>query len=401
MRIAQVTDTFLPVVDGVGRVAVAYAETLAKMGHEVTVSSPMYNTGHRGAYPFELVDYTGFKVPTAPQYKTGSPIMDDHYRRRIAMLDFDIAHAHSPFAAGREALRLVKERDIPLVATFHSKFYDDFLKITKSETLAKLVVANIVSFFERCAEVWAVSAKSGEVLRGYGYQGPMRVMTNGTTLRPQNPEAVARAKEKWQLGDNPVLLFVGQMDWKKNILRILEACAKLKSSHPAFRLVLAGQGSDLEAIREKVVALGLKEQTVITGHIGSAQELDALYKAASLFVFPSLYDTFSLVVREAAAMGTPSVVVRGSCAGESIQDGHNGFLCADDTDDLHRVISHALNHPDTARQVGETARLTLPVTWEEVMQDVVGRYEELIAAHRPRKRTAAAKRRLESKKNNL
>ena len=131
MRIAQVTDTFLPVVDGVGRVAVAYAETLAKLGHEVTVSAPLHDTGHRGGFPYELVDYTGFKVPTAPQYKTGSPIMDDHYRRRMAMLDFDIVHAHSPFASGREALRLAKERDIPQVATFHSKFYDDFLKITK------------------------------------------------------------------------------------------------------------------------------------------------------------------------------------------------------------------------------------------------------------------------------
>ena len=60
MRIAQVTDTFLPVVDGVGRVVVAYAETLAKMGHEVTVSAPMYNTGHRGGLLYELVDYTGF-----------------------------------------------------------------------------------------------------------------------------------------------------------------------------------------------------------------------------------------------------------------------------------------------------------------------------------------------------
>ncbi len=401
MRIAQVTDTFLPVVDGVGRVAVAYAETLAKMGHEVTVSAPLYNTGYRGGFPYELVDYTGFKVPTAPQYKTGSPIMDDHYRRRMAMLDFDIVHAHSPFAAGREALRLARERDVPLVATFHSKFYDDFLKVTKSETLAKMVVANIVKYFERCAEVWAVSATSGEVLRSYGYTGPMRVMTNGTSIRPENLEAVAQTRSKWQLGTHPVLLFVGQMDWKKNILRILEAAARLKTSKPNFRLVLAGQGGDVQAIKDKVKDLNLEEQAVITGHIGSTQELDALYKAASLFVFPSLYDTFSLVVREAAAMGTPSVVVRGSCAGESIQHGHNGFLCADDTKDLYHVIQLALDDPEGTRQVGETARQTLPVTWEGVMRDVVARYEELIKAHRPRKRTTAAKRRLESRKQNL
>ena len=51
LRIGQFTDTFLPIVDGVGRVALAYAETLSHIGHEVTVSAPMYNTGHRGGYP--------------------------------------------------------------------------------------------------------------------------------------------------------------------------------------------------------------------------------------------------------------------------------------------------------------------------------------------------------------
>ncbi|NLE21128.1 MAG: glycosyltransferase family 4 protein, partial [Clostridiales bacterium] len=86
MRIGLFTDTFLPVVDGVGRVAVAYAETLPKLGHQVTVAAPLHDTGHRGGYPFELVDYTGFKVPTAPQYKTGTPSMDAHYRKRMDMI---------------------------------------------------------------------------------------------------------------------------------------------------------------------------------------------------------------------------------------------------------------------------------------------------------------------------
>jgi len=393
MRIAQVTDTFLPVVDGVGRVAVAYAETLAKLGHQVTVIAPLYDTGHRGGMPYELVDYTGFKVPTAPQYKTGSPILDDHYRRRMAMLDFDIVHAHSPFTAGREALRLSRERGIPLVATFHSKFYDDFLKITKSETLAKMVVSNIVSFFERTSEVWAVSAASGEVLRGYGYRGPMQVMTNGTTLRPENPEAVARVRGRYGLEEAPMLLFVGQMNWKKNILRILEAAARLKSGGTRFQLVLAGQGSDEAEIQAKIKALGLLEETVLTGHVASTEDLDALYKAATLFVFPSLYDTFSLVVREAAAMGTPSVVVADSCAAEDIRDHHNGFLCQDDPQDLARVIQAVLNDPEGSRLVGETARETLPVTWDEVMRDVLSRYGELIVTHRPKRRGATRRRR--------
>ncbi len=397
MRIAQVTDTFLPVVDGVGRVAVAYAETLSRAGHEVTVVAPLYNTGHRGGFPYELVDYTGFKVPTAPQYQTGSPILDDHYRRRMRMVELDIVHAHSPFTAGREALRLSRERGIPLVATFHSKFYDDFLKVTGSEAIAGMVVSNIVRYFKRCDEVWVVSASSGEVLRGYGYQGPMRVMTNGTAIRPGDPQAAQAVREQYHLGDLPVLLFVGQINWKKNILRILEASARLHQSGLDFRLLLAGQGSDQKEIKEKIDALGLSGKAILTGHIASTQALDALYQAATLFVFPSLYDTFSLVVREAAVMGTPSVVVAGSCAGENIQDQYNGFLCRDDAEDLARVIKEALDRPDITRQVGENARLTLPVTWETVMEQVVSRYQELICDHRPKPR-ASLRRHQKSKR---
>ena len=57
MKIAQCTDTFLPITDGVGRVVHAYATGLSALGHEVTVISPLYDTGHRANYPFELVDY--------------------------------------------------------------------------------------------------------------------------------------------------------------------------------------------------------------------------------------------------------------------------------------------------------------------------------------------------------
>ena len=191
MRIGLTSDTFLPVVDGVGRVVVAYANTLAKLGHEVTVSAPMYDTGHRGGYAFELVDFTGYKVPTAPQYKTGTAIMDTHYKKRMEMIELDIVHSHSPFAAGREALRLAKQRCIPLITTFHSKYYDDFMKATHSETLTKAILANIISFYDKCDEVWALSQSSAQVLRGYGFRGEIQVMPNGTQQRSVTDADVA------------------------------------------------------------------------------------------------------------------------------------------------------------------------------------------------------------------
>ena len=102
LKIGQFTDTFLPIVDGVGRVVQAYSETLCKMGHQVTVVAPMYDTGFQGGFPFQLVEYVGSSVPGMKQYKVGEAVLDAHYRHRIRMIDLDLIHAHSPFTAGSE-----------------------------------------------------------------------------------------------------------------------------------------------------------------------------------------------------------------------------------------------------------------------------------------------------------
>ena len=382
LRIGQFTDTFLPVVDGVGRVALAYAETLCHMGHQVTVVSPMYDTGYRGGYPFELVDFQALSLPGMRQYKTGEAPMDAHYRKRMRMISLDIVHAHSPFTAGSEALRLAVQRKLPLVATFHSKYYDDFLKATKSEKLAKVGVKFVVDYYQRCDEVWAVGQATADVLHEYGYEGEIQVMPNGVNMRQAEQDAIDEVERRWGLKNEPLILFVGQMNWKKNILTVLEACAQLRKKGARFHLILAGQGPDLKAIEEKIHQLGLADCTHLAGHITDNRLLDGLYSRASIFAFPSLYDNAPMVVREAAVMGTPAVMVRGSSAAEIIRHGENGYLCENTAEDLAQVILGALLDPDAARRVGQNARETIPVPWEKILETALSRYERLIALGR-------------------
>lgn len=380
MKVGLFTDTFLPVVDGVGRVVLAYAETLSALGHQITVSAPMNGTDYRGGYPFDLIDYASIKVPTAPQYKTGSPIMDTHYRARMTNATLDIVHAHSPFSAGAEALRIVKEKNIPLVGTFHSKYYDDFYKLTKSEFLSKMLVKGVVSFYNKCDEVWAVSDSTAQVLKDYGYRKDVYVMPNGVTMRQADKESIQSVEDKYQLNNKPLLLFVGQINWKKNILRVLESVKLLQEDNTPFTLLLAGQGPDEKEVEEKIHSLGLETTVFMTGHISDAKILDALYSRANVFVFPSLYDNAPMVVREAAVMGTPSVLVRGSSAAEIIQDNVNGFLCNDDSEDLYHVLKMALENADQTHMIGQKACETIPLPWENVMEKALIRYQNLIDA---------------------
>ncbi len=379
LRIGQFTDTFLPVVDGVGRVVQAYAETLSAMGHQVTVVAPMYDTGYQGGFPFELVDFSGISIPGMKQYKLGEAMLDAHYRRRIRMIELDIVHAHSPFTAGSEALRLAAVRKLPLVATFHSKYYDDFFKATKSESVARMMTKFVVNFYNRCDEVWAVGKNTADVLRSYGYEGEIQVMPNGATLRTVRPSDVEEVTRRFSLGDDPVVLFVGQMDWKKNILTVLEACAELKKQGRKFRLLLAGQGIDMHDIRRKLSELNIEDRAQMLGHVTDTSLLDGLYARAAVFAFPSLYDAAPMVVREAAVMGTPSVMVRGSTAAEIIRDGVNGYLCENEPKDLARVIAGAMDDPERRGRIGENARETIPVPWSKVLETAAQRYERLVA----------------------
>ena len=379
LRIGEFTDTFIPLVDGVGRVVQAYANTLAGKGHQVTVVTPMYDTGYRGGYPFELVDFVGSDVPLIRQYKTGEPPLDAHYRARIKMIPLDIVHAHSPFIAGSEALRLARKRSLPMVGTFHSKYKDDFKKITRSDSLAKLGTKIVVDFYKRCDEVWAVSDRTAGVLSDYGYHGKIIVMPNGVDMRSPKEDAVAEVRRRFSISDKvPMFLFVGQMNWKKNIGCILEAFSLLRSSGVPFSLILAGQGPDESEIRSSAAALSLSDSVQFAGHLTDPALLDALYSQASLFVFPSLYDNAPMVIREAAVMKTPSVMVDISSASEVIEDNVNGYLCKNDPKDLLRVIRYVIDHPDRASEAGERAYESIPVSWDDITDEVVERYSRLI-----------------------
>ena len=85
MRIGQFSESFLPIVDGVGRVVYSYANGLAKGSDECYVIAPQNNTGYRGGYPFELVDYSASPVIGSPQYKSGLAVLDKHYLDRMEM----------------------------------------------------------------------------------------------------------------------------------------------------------------------------------------------------------------------------------------------------------------------------------------------------------------------------
>lgn len=375
MIVGQFVDTYPPSVDGVGRVTLSYCQTLVQMGHEAYYIAPD-SPQPSELYGIPAILSASVRVP-GELFRMGLPALDVKYRRQVNQIPFDIVHAQSPFLAGAEALRIAKKRDIPLVSTFHSKYYDDALAKTHSKALAKVVVQEIIRFYDKCDGVWTVNNATADVLREYGYSGNILVMENGTNFEVLSEDADKAVHARLNLKEGvPTLLFVGQHNYKKNLHGVLGACAILKQQGVPFQLVTCGDGPDYDDIVTEAGTLGIAEDCHFMGFMGVRAELMAVYHLADMLVFPSIYDNAPMVLREAAVMGTPGLVVAGSCSAEGVQDGVNGFISPDES--AESIAATILRGLPQVKSVGEKAGETIPISWLDIMRRVEAEYTRLI-----------------------
>lgn len=371
MIIGQFGESYPPTIDGVGGVMINYCREMNRRGHRSIFVGPN-NKESTGLPDVETRLYTAMKLAKVP-YRAGFPQIQPLFKRELKGIPFDIVHAHAPFMAGWLAREIAREKNIPLVATFHSKYYDDFYRVTHSHAVTKRLIKVVMNFFEDCDEVWTVNESTARVLQEYGYKGPITIMQNGV-----NPDEGAAEGD---ISDLPLkenvarLLFVGQQDYKKGTRELIRSCGILKQEDVSFQLVMVGEGQDRSALEKEARELGIGEDVLFTGRISDRDRLMAIYRQADLFVFPSVYDNAPLVVREAAQVGTPSLVVSGSCAAEGMEDGKNGFLCDGSAADIAECIKKAL---PMAEQVGQEARRSIPITWELIGGHIEKRYQDLI-----------------------
>lgn len=370
-------------MDGVALTARNYAYWLHQKGQEVCVVTP--NAPNAPAEEgFPVYRYTSLPIPMRPPYRFGLPYIDFQFRHKISKIPFELVHAHCPFTSGYLALNIAhKKSHCPLVATFHSKYRQDFERAIGVDMIVDAVIDNVVRFYNKADEVWIPQASVEPALREYGYKGAIEVVENGNDFTTPVAEIeFLRSDMRREMGlkqDEPLLLFVGQHIWEKNIGFILDALAQIK--HLPWRFVMIGTGYASNAIHKKIIELGMEDKVEMKGMIQDRQTLKRYDAAADLFVFPSLYDNAPLVVREAAAMQTPTIMLANSTSAEVIQDGVNGFLTANDTTEFANTIAHLIANPDVLQRVGIRASQTIARSWENVVEEVIGRYDEIIRRH--------------------
>lgn len=375
-------DSYPPILDGVAVTAQNYAYWLSERGEDVCMVAPEapgmdYNT------PYPLYTFHSLPIPVRKPYRFGVAQLDPKFIMKIRAMEFDLVHAHCPFATGRLALSIAKRQHIPLVATFHSKYRDDFSRVIPSKMVVNTILRNIVSFFNQADEVWIPQASVEETIRDYGYKGPLTVVENGNDFLTPKPQLdLMRLAKRQALGLAPeetMLLFVGQLIWEKGIDTILDAVAQHKEL--PCKLYLVGEGYAASGIRKRVEELGIAHKVVMTGPIVDRAQLQLYYAAADLFLFPSVYDTFGIVVREAAAMHTPALLQGGTDAAKAIIPGVNGFVTIPGERSYADMLRWLVEHPEARQSAGDDAAVTLTRSWEQVADEVSQRYQEIRARY--------------------
>lgn len=382
MKIALLNDSFPPLIDGVATTVLNYAEILTEMGDEVIVATPKYPDADYSHYPFKVLPYQSIntKVITAG-YRMGNAYSPTAMAK-LREFKPDIIHAHCPFSSLLLARHVRALTKAPVIFTYHTKFDVEFTRATRIKTISKTLVKGMCSFIGVADEVWTVSEGAGRGLVSLGYKGTYKVMNNGVDFPKgsADPALVHKVTDPYDLpADVPLYMFVGRMFSYKGLPIIIDALHHLAEDGKDFRMIFIGEGADAPKMKKMVEDYQLEDKIKFIGKVTDRNSLRAWYTRADLFLFPSTYDTNGIVVREAAACGLASVLIRNSCASEGITDSVNGYLIEENAGSLYQKLLELGNNLEEMQKTGVNAMNGIYLSWHDAVRIARENYVRVIS----------------------
>ena len=275
--------------------------------------------------------------------------------------------------------------DLPHLSTNHTLYteYAHYLPLPTVAATRWMLVRWMRDFYNSCDRVLAPSHLTQDVLEGYGVRTPISVVPTAIPAPPYVLQRPPETKREFGLPpDARLLLYVGRLAPEKNLDLLLRAFALVAAETNDTYLILAGSGKSRGALEARARSLGIHRRTRFAGFLGRTK-LDPLYQASDLFLFPSKTETQGLAVGEALAAGLPCIVVNAGGAPESVRDGVDGFLVADDARAMAErtlaLLSDAAGHQRLSEEAKRGAQSRTP---QNVGGRLVSVYEDLIAARR-------------------
>ena len=373
MRIAVVTESFLPTVNGVTNSVCKVLDHLERRGHEAIVIAPAAGAP---------THYKSFRVHEVPafayrQFPVGLP--SPKVQRLIDDFAPDVVHAASPFALGGQALFAAKLRRIPSVAIFQT----DVAGYTKRNNLAAMedFAWSIIRLIHNSADLTlAPSSSSIADLEDAGI-GPLELWGRGVDLERYHPRnkltgTSERLRRRLRAGENVIVGYVGRVAPEKQ----LERLAALRGI-PGIQLVIVGDGPSMDSVKRELKGMPVR----YAGRLSGA-DLAHAYASFDVFVHTGTEETFGQTVQEAHASGLPVVAPYAGGPIDLVDHGVDGYLfdprSAGDADLRHWVQRLVDDHELRARMGEAGRRRVLDRSWERICDELLEHYEHVVEARR-------------------
>ncbi|MBO6784675.1 MAG: glycosyltransferase, partial [Alphaproteobacteria bacterium] len=369
MRILHVIATIAARDGGPSKACFEMARAVARRGHEVAI----YTTNMDGpgvldvpvGDPVERDGVTLRHFPvTAPRFWGTSPAMARALEADIA--SFDVVHLHSLYMFhDRVVGRVCKATGTPYIMRPHGTL-DPYLYKRRRfrKLLMELWFQNAVT--RGAAKIHFTTEEEMQLAAPYVFGRPGVVIPNGLDFSEYAdlpPRGTFRAQHP-QIGDRPVVLFFGRLNFKKGLDILTRAFADMAEDAPDAHLVIAGPDGGMRAKTEAWIdEYGLRDRTTFTGMVTGPDKLDLLTDA-DLFVLPSYSENFGISVIEASACGLPVAISDKVNLWHEIDTADAGWVTPAEPGPFREAMLAALSDLDAAREKGQRGRALVADTFD-------------------------------------
>jgi phosphatidylinositol alpha 1,6-mannosyltransferase len=380
MRIAIITESFPPDVNGVAHCVVRVAENLVRKGHHVLVIAPESARAASGTdahFPYPVERVPSVPLPGYPTFRIGLPTPKT--RRAIARHRTEVVHLASPVALGAWGSRVAKAMNLPTVAVYQT----DLPNYARAYRLGAFTEAFawrwLRDIHNASARTLAPSTVTAADLIEHGMER-VWLWGRGVDTERFNP---ARRDERLRAdlapGGEVIVGYVGRLAAEKRV-DLLASVAGL----PGVRLVVTGGGPMEEELRQALpsaVFLGTRH----------GEDLARIYASLDVFVHTGPFETFGQTIQEAAASGLPVIAPAAGGPLDLVAEGVTGCLVPPgDEDALVGAVGQLVSDRVLRSAMGEAARRrVLTRSWPALVDELLGHYAAILGAEASPARIAA------------
>jgi glycosyltransferase involved in cell wall biosynthesis len=383
MRIAYVTETFPPELNGVALTVARTVAHLRDCGHEVDLIRPRQDGESIGPGHDEWRSH-GWPIPVYPELRFGVAL-PSQIAARLSAARPQVVHVATEGPLGWAAVSAARRLGVPTTSDFRTNFHQ-YCHYYRLGWTAPGIGAYLRCFHNRTRRSFAPTGQVRRALFAAGFQRVEVVGrgVDGERFTPAMRDPALRAR--WGMSDAPALLYVGRLAPEKNVELALRAYESARRFVPAARMIVVGDGP----LRRRLERA--HPEVHFTGTL-SGDALVAHYASADIFLFPSLTDTFGNVTLEALACGVPVVAFDLGAASEHVADRVNGRLVPAG-DEQGFVISASLltaQYRELEPMRREARNAALLADWQSVLHGFEDQLADVAYAHeRTRSRIACA-----------